>query len=566
MDKNTLCFLCRCHGAIGDILNLEALDNRLRQDPRVLSSGVRPSLCLEKDLDALAAEIKSSGTSRVLIGACSFLSRGDVMLKGLEERGVETSFVEWVDLREGCAWIHPQDPRGAEKKARNLLEMGLVALERREAQEAPSLGPCREVLVIGAGPAGLSAAGCLGRAGLKAHLVDRAKAPGGMLNLISSVGPEDIRADEMLSPLLKTLDEVPEISFHPASHVVELGGAAGDFRAVLRTGEKEETIRAGAVILATGAQAMLPGARYRAQELEGVIPAMAFERLMKEEKFDGKHLAFIQCVGVRDKETPYCSAICCPVTLKQAMRLKERDPAVEVTVLHRDIMCPGSVLQRYHREATARGVRFVRFDETAPPAIEGKDRAEAVLVTDVLSGAACRLPADTVVLSTPLTPHRDMEKIAGMLGLSRDCHGFFEVGALMHPLETEREGVFVCGSARWPVLAGKAMTQGEAAAMKVCALFSREDILSRGFRRIVDVRADRARVDGKRCSGCGTCVAACPNGACSLEKIGKVYRSVVDAARCSGCGTCASLCPNGSIKLPGRNAAAMGAMLQKAFV
>ena len=386
-----------------------------------------------------------------------------------------------------------------------------------------------------------------------------------MLNLISSVGPEDIRAHDMLAPLVKTLEKIPEISFHPASRVEDLAGTAGDFRVVLRKGEKEETLRFGAVILATGAQALLPGTLYRAQELKGVIPAMALERLMEEEKVDGKHIVFIQCVGVRNSERPYCSAICCPVTLKQAMGLKAQSPGVEVTVLHRDIMCPGSALERYYREAMSKGVRFVRFDEKVPPVIGGKDRVEAVEVTDVLSGVVRRLSSDTVVLSTPLTPHKDTGKIAHMLGLSRDRHGFFEVKALMHPLETEVEGVFVCGSARWPVLAEKAMSQGEAVAMKVCALFSREKILSPGLRRIVGIRADRARVDTERCSGCGTCVAACPNRACSLEKIGNVYQSIVNPARCTGCGTCASLCPNGSIELPGQNAAALGEMIQTAF-
>lgn len=54
--------------------------------------------------------------------------------------------------------------------------------------------------------------------------------------------------------------------------------------------------------------------------------------------------------------------------------------------------------------------------------------------------------------------------------------------------------------------------------------------------------------DGKRCVGCGGCVAVCPQGALSLAG-GKAR---VDRARCVGCGSCVPVCPVGANALSGR--------------
>ena len=72
-----------------------------------------------------------------------------------------------------------------------------------------------------------------------------------------------------------------------------------------------------------------------------------------------------------ESERPYCATMCCPSSLKNAVRIKEENPDALVFILHRDIMMPGSVLEAYYRNALAKGVQFIRFEETNPPEIMG---------------------------------------------------------------------------------------------------------------------------------------------------------------------------------------------------
>ncbi|HOC46873.1 MAG TPA: glycyl-radical enzyme activating protein [Syntrophorhabdaceae bacterium] len=53
-----------------------------------------------------------------------------------------------------------------------------------------------------------------------------------------------------------------------------------------------------------------------------------------------------------------------------------------------------------------------------------------------------------------------------------------------------------------------------------------------------------------RCQGCGLCLAACENGAITLDEINALVKT--DHSRCIGCGNCVLSCPNRARELSGR--------------
>ncbi len=58
-------------------------------------------------------------------------------------------------------------------------------------------------------------------------------------------------------------------------------------------------------------------------------------------------------------------------------------------------------------------------------------------------------------------------------------------------------------------------------------------------------------VDRKRCSGCGRCVAACPERLISLEVEGyRKYAVLQEPWRCTRCGACVAACPLGVLAFP----------------
>jgi len=186
-------------------------------------------------------------------------------------------------------------------------------------------------------------------------------------------------------------------------------------------------------------------------------------------------------------------------------------------------------------------------------------------VFDSISGMKRRLDCDFVVLSTPLIPNDDNIKLAGMLGLQIDRYGFFSEIYPLHPLETRMDGVFICGSARWPVSSDNAIVQGEGAAAKASALLGSKAVSALSLSRVPGEKFGHASVNADNCTGCGNCVAVCPFAACRLQKMGRKSISRVNKLRCKACGNCVSVCPNGTVQLPERDYRAVAAMIKKAF-
>lgn len=564
MDRS-IAFFCKCFGEIDQTIDLLYLQEQLKRNFYETSVEIMNSLCLEEDLKKVASIIKESVEKKVLIAACSPLARGDIVLSGLAQEGINLGDIELVDIREGCAWIHREDPQGANQKAWNLVNMGLTSLEYRGTSEDLSVEVCQEALIIGAGPAGLSSAVSLAKLGFSVHLLEKLENPGGMLKLISRLFPDEESGPEKLRPYIREVEGNPSIKFYPLSRVLSIEGSAGNFKIDFSSRNEAFQLTAGVIIVACGSRPIIPNGLYKYGELRDVITQMELELRLDKGLIQAKRAVFIQCVAARDKERPYCSTICCPASLKNGMRILDEVPDSEVFVLHRDVMTPGRTLEEYYRKALSTGVRFIRYDERTPPEILGSHRVKAVEVWDTTSGIRRRIDADVVVLSTPLFPPVENRKLAGMLGVKLDRHGFFSGNDPMHPLESTMDGVFTIGSARWPVSAQQAIAQGEAAAIKAASFLKGSKIAASSLGLLPVPRFLRAHVNPTACSGCGACIEVCPFKACQLYKEGDAYISKVNPMKCKGCGSCVAVCPNGAIQIPEQNSYSVAEMLKISF-
>lgn len=581
MRKGVL--FCTCGDALSPILDPEAVRNRLLgapdsepdgQDEETIFLPVR-LLCSADGAREATQRIQQSGVRGLVIAACAFSARGTDVLRhlhdapsvaGLLDRPLECPAewpvewpIEWIDIREGCAFVHAGRPEQAVHKAATLIRMGLAALERRPGPlPRPQTGPHRRVLIIGAGPAGLAAAAAAGHAGAAVTLVERRPVIGGMLNLLNRLFPDDRPARELLAELredgagtdldLRTGRTVAAVSPAPDGFSVTLRGQGKDGL------QEDETLSAGAVVLATGALPASPRGWFRHGELPGVSSQMELEmQLAKVERGEAsaaglpKQALFLQCVAARDARNPYCSAICCPTALKNAIRLKELTPEAEITVVHRNIVTPGVALEGLYRRASEQGVRYRNIDPDFPVTVLGDTSLSGLRLVDALSGESVDLPGDRLVLSTPLKAAPDSVALARTLGLRLDDMGFACGREPMLPLQPHQPGVFVCGSLRWPCGVDQAAEQGRAAGLHAAL-----HVLAPGGGPWTGPERPPARIRSEACSRCGRCVAACPYDACFLPAPAEdeAGTATVLAGRCARCGACAAVCPTGAATLP----------------
>jgi heterodisulfide reductase subunit A len=227
--------------------------------------------------------------------------------------------------------------------------------------------------------------------------------------------------------------------------------------------------------------------------------------------------------------------------VKNATLIKEANPNSKVFILHRDLMAYGVDFENYYRKSMEQGVRYIRYDLEKPPEVTGNGRAEKVKVWHQLRGREVEFPVDMVVLTTPLIPPADNEELSKMLKVPLSEQGFFlEAHLKLMPVEFATDGIYLCGSARWPTDIAEGISQAYAAASKAAIP------MRRGY---VKPEAITSFVNEDICSGCGICVALCPYKAMELQikDDKKVSHSIT--ALCKGCGTCGAACPAGAITM-----------------
>ncbi len=224
--------------------------------------------------------------------------------------------------------------------------------------------------------------------------------------------------------------------------------------------EEQETIEVGSIIAAPGFEVFDASIRgeYGFGLYENVITSIQFERILSasgpyfghvQRISDGKEprkIAFIQCVGSRDVNcgNSWCSSVCCMYATKEAIIGKEHAKDMEATIFYMDIRAYGKDFDRFvDRAKNEYGVRYIR---SMPSMIKELQQTKNLLMTYVQEdGTLIEEEFDMVILSVGLTPPKDAEKLSKSLGIELEEHGFCRT-SLENPVQTTRDGVYVCGA------------------------------------------------------------------------------------------------------------------------
>jgi heterodisulfide reductase subunit A len=93
---------------------------------------------------------------------------------------------------------------------------------------------------------------------------------------------------------------------------------------------------------------------------------------------------------------------------------------------------------------------------------------------DTLSNRTVEIEADLVVLATAVIPRLGNRKVAEMLGIETDAHGFFcAADDEIDPVASSRPGIFLAGAGLGPKDIPETVAQASGAAAKVLGMFQR---------------------------------------------------------------------------------------------
>jgi len=534
-------FICHCGINIGAYVNVPDVVEYAKQLPSVVHAERNLFTCSEEGISAIKRGIKEYNLNRVLVASCTPRTHEPLFRAACEEAGLNKYLFEFVNIRDQCSWVHMREPEKATEKAKDLIRMGVAKAKLLQPLEEIEMKVDPSALVIGGGIVGMEAALNLANQGFDVHLVEKEPELGGTLRSINKLFPINQEAVKLIKPLVEQVESHPKIKTHLSSKANQVTGFIGNFNVSLDGKGKENQFTVGTIIVAIGAEPLKPTGQYGYGKVPNVITQLELEERMKRGESLGQNVIMINCVGARVPERTYCSRICCMTAIKNASLIKESNPKAKVWILHRDLMTYGVDFENYYRKSMELGVRFIRYNLERSPEVIGDKKVEKIKVYHELWRKEIELPCDMLVLTTPLIPAEDNQNISKMLKVSLDEFGFLlEAHLKLRPVEFAMDGIYICGSARWPTDVTEGVSQAYAAASKAAGP------LRMGY---VKAEAINAVVNEDECSGCGVCEVLCPFQAIELQPRDGKRVSHINEVVCKGCGTCGAACPSGAISM-----------------
>jgi heterodisulfide reductase subunit A len=328
--------------------------------------------------------------------------------------------------------------------------------------------------------------------------------------------------------------------------IKDVSGYVGNFTTTVETEGRVRQIKHGASVIAIGADVYQP-TEYLYEENENVFTHLELgEEIVKgnEKVINAETLVMIQCVGCRNEDRNYCSRVCCSHAIKNALKLKEKNPAMDIYILFRDMRTYG-FREDYYREASDKHVKFIRYEPEDKPQVEavkegGKDVLR-VTVPDPILGQRLELDADVLSLAAAVIPSESTSDIAGFFKVTLSPDEFFkEAHVKLRPVEFATDGVYLCGTAHYPKHIQETINQAYGAAGRVLTLLSKDTVIASGS--VCEVNQDD-------CVSCGACISACTYGAIDFVDTPKGKKAWVNPVLCKGDGLCNAKCPTSAIVL-----------------
>ncbi len=607
MDKVYGAYLCTGCG-IGEVLDVDGLKEASSELGMEMQD--HAALCGAEGKALIEKDIADNGVNTIVVCACS-----PRVMQNEFNFGDDTITIRG-NLREQVAWIAAKDEEGeaSDEVDEFIQELGCdnVRMAVTQAQKTDKPEPYqletinKNILVMGGGIAGMTAAKEASKAGYEVTLVEKADKLGGKAlgwrKQFPTSYPYSALEMPTVTQLIQEVEADANITVKTTTEVGRISGAPGEFNVTLKAagtesewdapakvtvdeqdlinkGEKEDPnagMKAytennpdgemfGSVVLATG---WIPADVSEYEHLghgtlKNVVTNAEFEKLAKEGKVPAK-VAFIQSPGAQenDNDFPYCNSVTSMVTLKQAKYVREDNPDGQAYIIYQHMRTPGNTELFYKGIQEDDGIFLTKGAVTK---VEEQDGGIlTVQAEDTLLGDALSLNVDMVVLAAGMVPTTlndptiNLAYRQGPAFLDLDLFdGYADSHFICFPYETRRTGVYACGGVRKAETMEETIDDATGAALKAIQCI---ESANRGV-AVHPRSGDQTFPDFffSRCTQCKRCTEECPFGALDDDEKGT---PLPNPTRCRRCGTCMGACPERIIGFADYNVDMIGSMVK----
>jgi heterodisulfide reductase subunit A2 len=538
-------FVCHCGANIGRVVDVPSEVEYALTLPNVVYAQEQLFSCATNSAQQISDLAKEKGLNRVVIAACSPRTLEPLFRDTLREAGINQYYLDMANIREHCSWVHAKEKEEATQKAKDIIRMSVARVCRLKPLQEFDLPVNKTALVVGGGIAGMTCALSIAKQGHEVYLVEKDADLGGTARRIHST-LEGLDVQAYLHDIIRKVYRHPLIHVYTDATIPEATGYVGNFVTKVKSDRGVTEIKHGAAVIATGADEYKP-TEYLYGKDDRVMTNLELEEQIaqgEERVMNAQSLVMIQCVGCRNEDRNYCARICCSNSVKNALKLKEINPRMDITILFRDMMTYG-FSEDYYRDASNKDVRFVRYepqDKLQVEAVEEEGRRMLrVTATDYILGKKLAIDADLLSLAAAVIPSAGNKEMSLLFKVSLGPDDWFkEAHVKLRPVEFGTDGVYLCGIAHYPKHISETINQAYGAAGRVLTLLSHDTVTASG---------SVAEVNESDCISCGACITACTYGAIEFHDTPQGKKATVNPILCKGDGLCNTVCPTAAISL-----------------
>jgi heterodisulfide reductase subunit A len=538
-------YVCHCGANIGRVVDVPSTVEYSLTLPNVVHAEESLFVCSTDAAQKISDTIREKGLNRVVVAACTPRTHEPLFRDTLREGGINQYFYDMANIREHCSWVHSKEKEEATQKAKDIIRMSVARSIHLEPLQEFDLPVNKTGLVVGGGLAGMTSALSIANQGHEVHLVEKDTDLGGMARRIHYT-LEGLDVQAYLRDLIRKVYQHPLIHVYTDATITEATGYVGNFVTKVKSEGRVTEIKHGAAIIAIGADEYKP-TEYLYGEDERVMTQLELEEQItkgEERVINSQSLVMIQCVGCRQEDRNYCARICCSQSIKNALKLKEINPQMDIYILFRDMRTYG-FREDYYREASNKDVKFIRYEPQDKPQVEaveeGGRRILRVTVTDPVLGKRLAIDADSLALAAAIIPSAGSKEVSQLFKVSLGPDGFFqEAHVKLRPVDFGADGIYLCGTAHYPKHIPEAISQAYGAAGRALTLLSHDTVVASG---------SVCEVKESKCISCGACISACTYGAIEFHETRQGKKAGINPVLCKGDGLCNAKCPTGAISL-----------------
>jgi heterodisulfide reductase subunit A len=479
-------YVCYCGANIGRIVNVPETVEYAKSLPNVAVADESLFICSTEAAAMLAKDIQEKGLNRVIVAACTPRTHEPLFRDTLREAGINQYYYDMANIREHCSWVHSKEKEAATQKAKDIIRMSVARAMHLEPLQEFNLPVDKRAVVVGGGIAGMTSALSIANQGHEVFLIEKEKELGGIARRLHyTLEGMDVQA--YVKDLVRKVYAHPSVHVYTGATIPEAGGYVGNFVTKVKSDRGLTEIKHGATVIAIGADLSEP-TEYMYGEDDRVMNHLDLEEriVAGDEKVTKAQCAvMIQCVGCRTEERNYCSRICCSESIKNALKLKEVNPEMDVYIIFRDMRTYG-FKEDYYREAAGKEVKFIRYEPIDKPVVE-KGEAEdgrsvlKVTVTDPILEKKIEIDADVVALAAAVIPSAGSQEISRLFKVAMGPDGFCqEAHVKLRPVDFAAEGVYLCGIAHYPKLISETVSQAYGAAGRALTLLANDTVVASG--------------------------------------------------------------------------------------